>query len=150
MGILLSTAGLTLAGFGAWVGGRLVYGLGTGVSRVAFEPRVEDFVLVGPVEAFAEGELTPAEVGIDGQTIRLVVVKRGTSLYAINATCTRVGANLAEGKLIDDLRGMSTARITIQPRRRYCEAWPRGSGRAGYRGASACRLVHTPAPKDAH
>ncbi len=43
LGVLLSTAGLSCTAAAAWLGGRLVYSLGTGISRTAFEPFVEEF-----------------------------------------------------------------------------------------------------------
>ncbi len=101
LGLLLSTAGLSCTGLAAWLGGRLVYTLGTGVARTAFEPPVEDFTPVAAASAVEEGRLVPATVDVDGTTVPLVLFKRGDSISAIGATCTHAGANLAEGQLVD-------------------------------------------------
>jgi nitrite reductase/ring-hydroxylating ferredoxin subunit/uncharacterized membrane protein len=101
LGVMLSTAGLSCAAVSAWLGGHLVYTLGTGVSRTAFEPLVEDFTAVAHADAVDSGRLVPAEVDVDGARVSLVLFKQGQSLTAINATCTHAGGNLAEGRLVD-------------------------------------------------
>jgi nitrite reductase/ring-hydroxylating ferredoxin subunit/uncharacterized membrane protein len=101
LGILLSTAGLSCAAVSAWLGGRLVYVLGTGVSRTAFEEPVADFTVVATESSVRPGELVGAEIDRDGQKIPIVLFKQGGEITAISATCTHVGGNLAEGTLVD-------------------------------------------------
>ena len=101
LGIGLSTAGLSLGSFSAWIGGHLVYALGTAVSRTAFEPTVDEFKVVMRDADLPPDQLTGAEVDLDGQKVPLVLLKRGRSIMALSATCTHWGASLADGKLVD-------------------------------------------------
>jgi len=101
LGMLLSTAGLTCTAAAAWLGGRLVYSLGAGISRTAFEPLVEDFTAVMPASALAEGQLGHADVEVEGAKVPLVLFKRDGAISAISATCTHEGGPLAEGELVD-------------------------------------------------
>ena len=101
LGVALSTSGLTLASISAWLGGELVYRFGTNVSRIAFEPSVDEFKVVARADSLEDGKLTPAELQIDGSRISLVLLKRGRNIMAINATCTHWGGPLAEGKLLE-------------------------------------------------
>jgi len=102
LGVLLSTAGLSCTAVAAWLGGRLVFALGTGVARTAFEPLVEEFSAVAPASAVDEGRLVPAEVDVEGTKVPLVLFKQGQSVSAIAATCTHAGANLADGKVVEE------------------------------------------------
>jgi nitrite reductase/ring-hydroxylating ferredoxin subunit/uncharacterized membrane protein len=101
LGFGLSTFGLGLASVSAWLGGELVYRLGTSVSRVAFEPRVEDFQSVARADMLQDGKLTPAEANVDGTKLALVLLKRGSTVMALSGSCPHWGGPLAEGKLID-------------------------------------------------
>jgi nitrite reductase/ring-hydroxylating ferredoxin subunit len=101
LGIGLSTMGLCLSGFSAWLGGHLVFALGTNVSRTAFEPTVDDFQVVARADALEPGKPFGASVDIEGAKVPLVLLKKGRSIMAISATCTHWGGPLAEGKLVD-------------------------------------------------
>lgn len=101
LGIGLSTLGLSLSTVSAWLGGELVYRLGTNVSRIAFEPAVDEFQMVARADSLEAGKLTPAELTVEGQTIKLVLLKRGSRITAISATCPHWGGPLAEGKLLE-------------------------------------------------
>ncbi|MBV8717960.1 MAG: nitrite reductase (NAD(P)H) small subunit [Chloroflexi bacterium] len=101
LGIGLSTLGLSLTSISAWLGGELVYRFGTAVSRIAFEPRVDEFVAVTPVTALVEGKLTQVEATVDGQKVPVVLLKRGNLISAISATCPHWGGPLAEGKVVE-------------------------------------------------
>ena len=103
IGVALSTAGLSLATISAWLGGELVYRKGTNVSRIAFEPRLEEFQAVAQADSLEPGKLTPAEVTVDGQKVSLALLKRGQTVLAISGTCPHWGGPLAEGKLDDDI-----------------------------------------------
>src|ERR1051326_9184746 len=100
LGIGLSTLGLSLATISAWLGGELVYRFGTNISRIAFEPRVDDFVAVARADALTEGKLSSAEATIEGQKVPLALLKRGSTILAISGTCPHWGGPLAEGKLV--------------------------------------------------
>jgi len=105
LGIGLSTLGLSLASVSAWLGGEMVYRYGTGVSRIAFEPRVDDFQVVARADALQPGKLFAAEANVDGQKVPLALLLKGSQVQAVSATCPHWGGPLAEGKLIDGEAG---------------------------------------------
>jgi nitrite reductase/ring-hydroxylating ferredoxin subunit/uncharacterized membrane protein len=101
LGIGLSTTALSLATFSAWLGGELVYRFGTSVSRIAFEPKVEEFQPVAGVDALQPGKLFAAEANVDGTKVPLVLLKKGREIVAVSGTCPHWGGPLAEGKLLE-------------------------------------------------
>jgi nitrite reductase/ring-hydroxylating ferredoxin subunit/uncharacterized membrane protein len=101
LGVGLSTAGLFLSGMSAWLGGHLVFAMGTNVSRTAFEPPVDDFQVVAPADAIEPGKLFGTEATVDGTKVPLVLLKKGGTIMALSGTCTHWGGPLAEGKLLD-------------------------------------------------
>lgn len=101
LGILLSTLGLSLASVSAWIGGHLVYALGSNVSRQSFEPTATDFTVVARADTVEADKPVAAELEVGGQSVPLVLVKRGAIVTALAATCTHWGASLAEGKLVE-------------------------------------------------
>jgi nitrite reductase/ring-hydroxylating ferredoxin subunit/uncharacterized membrane protein len=101
LGIGLSTTALILTSISAWLGGHLVFILGTNVSRTAFEPTVDEFQAVARADALEQGKLVGAEVTVQGTKVPLVLLKKGQSVMALSATCTHWGGPLAEGKLVD-------------------------------------------------
>jgi len=100
LGFLLSTAGLSLTTFSAWLGGELVFRQGAGVNRNAWSPSVDDFRAVIAADALAPGKLVGAELEVDGQKVPLVLLKKGRSILALHGTCSHWGGPLAEGKLV--------------------------------------------------
>jgi nitrite reductase/ring-hydroxylating ferredoxin subunit/uncharacterized membrane protein len=102
LGIALSTLGLSLSGVSAWIGGHLVYVLGTSIGRTAFEPPVADYTVVARADAVEDGKLFGADLDVDGVKIPLVLVKRGSTVMAIDGTCTHWGEKLSNGKLVED------------------------------------------------
>ena len=101
LGIGLSTTGLALATVSAWLGGDLVYRLGTNVNRSAFQPGVPEFQAVARADELQEGKLTGVEARVDGTSVPVVLLKRGATVMAISGTCTHWGGPLAEGKLVE-------------------------------------------------
>ena len=101
LGVGLSTAGLSLASFSAWLGGKLVYDQGTGVTRNAFDPPVEEFKVVASADSVEPGKLTAAELNVEGTRLPLVLLKKGRSVLALSGVCSHWGGPLAEGKLVD-------------------------------------------------
>jgi nitrite reductase/ring-hydroxylating ferredoxin subunit len=99
--VALSTTGLALVSGSAWLGGELVYPLGTGVSRNAFEPEVEKYTAVARLDDVPEGILWKSEVDVDGQKIPLVLLRRGDRVMALSSVCSHWGGPLAEGKLLE-------------------------------------------------
>jgi nitrite reductase/ring-hydroxylating ferredoxin subunit/uncharacterized membrane protein len=101
LGIGLSTMALSLTTFSAWLGGELVYRFGTNVSRIAFEPRVDDFQPVASADALQPGKLFAAEAKVDGTKVPIALLKKGREIVAISATCPHWGGPLAEGKVLE-------------------------------------------------
>jgi len=91
----LSTAGFGLLVFGAYLGGHLVFGIGTMVNRNAFAEAPEDFVAVGASTDFPEGKL----VRVSAAGMPVLVVRRAGELHAIAAVCSHAGGPLDEGEL---------------------------------------------------
>ncbi len=91
----LSTAGFVLLIVGGYLGGHLVFGLGTMVNRNAFAEGPEDFVAVGVASDFAEGTLTR----VDAAGMPVLMVRDGGELHAIAAVCSHAGGPLDEGTL---------------------------------------------------
>jgi nitrite reductase/ring-hydroxylating ferredoxin subunit/uncharacterized membrane protein len=94
-GIAVSMAGYLAALFTAYLGGELVFAKGTGVNHEAFEPGSDDYVAVMNVNDLAEGKLTRVDVA----GMPAVLLKQGSKIYAIGATCTHQGGPLDEGTL---------------------------------------------------
>jgi nitrite reductase/ring-hydroxylating ferredoxin subunit/uncharacterized membrane protein len=101
-GVVLSMVGYGVASISAWLGGELVYLLGTAVSRNAFEPIATDFVAAADFSSLVEGQLTAGRIEVDGQTVPLVLLKRGSDVYALNGVCSHSGGPLPDGKLLDN------------------------------------------------
>ena len=101
LGIIVSTTGLALASFSAWLGGELVYRLGTSVSRIAFQPSVAEFQVVARADELVDGKLKGVEAHVEGASVPIVLLKRGATIMALSSTCTHWGGPLAEGKLLD-------------------------------------------------
>jgi nitrite reductase/ring-hydroxylating ferredoxin subunit/uncharacterized membrane protein len=101
-GVCLSSVGLLFSSVSAYLGGHLVFALGTSVSRTAFEPALDEFQVVASDTALAPGRLVGAEVNVEGTKVPIVLYKKGQSILALSATCTHWGGPLAEGKLIAD------------------------------------------------
>jgi nitrite reductase/ring-hydroxylating ferredoxin subunit/uncharacterized membrane protein len=102
LGIGLSTLGLSLASISAWLGGELVYRLGTSVSRVAFEPHVDEFQVVAAESALEDGKLIARSLTVDGASVSIALLKKGRGVFALSNSCTHWGGPLAEGKLLED------------------------------------------------
>lgn len=94
-GVAVSTVGYLTALFSAYLGGELVFAKGTGVNHTAFEPGSDDYVAVMNIADLAEGKLTRVDVA----GIPAVLLKQGSAIYAIGATCTHQGGPLDEGTL---------------------------------------------------
>ncbi len=101
LGFGLSTTGLALATFSGWIGGELVYRMGTLVNRTAWLPSTDEFKAVASADVLQEGKLVGAELEADGQKVLLVLLKQGSSVLALSGVCSHWGGPLAEGKLLD-------------------------------------------------
>jgi nitrite reductase/ring-hydroxylating ferredoxin subunit len=93
--VAIATVGWVLVIFGAYVGGHLVFGLGTMVNRDAFLEGFEGAVAVGASTEFPEGELR--RVNASGMPV--LMVRRAGQLFATSAVCSHAGGPLDEGTL---------------------------------------------------
>jgi nitrite reductase/ring-hydroxylating ferredoxin subunit/uncharacterized membrane protein len=94
-GIALSTAGLGIGAASAWLGGDLAYGLGIGVDHAAFQEPPADWTDVAALDDLADG--TPVRVEAKGTPVLLL--RQGTHIRAIGATCPHLGGPLDKGKI---------------------------------------------------
>ena len=94
-GRLFSLAGFLVAAGAAYLGGSLVYSKQVGVNHTAGEPLPEDFVPVLPEAELREAE--PRRVESNG--IKILLVRRGATIYALAEVCSHMGGPLAEGEL---------------------------------------------------
>ena len=91
----LSTAGFAVVLVGGYLGGHLVFGIGTMVNRNAFAEGRAEYVAVGASTDFPEGTLRRVDAG----GMPALVVRREGRLLAIAATCSHAGGPLDEGTL---------------------------------------------------
>jgi nitrite reductase/ring-hydroxylating ferredoxin subunit/uncharacterized membrane protein len=98
-GIALSTVGYLASLFSAYLGGELSFAKGIGVNHDAWEGGSDDFVAVMNAEDLAEGKLTR----VDAAGIPAVLLKQGSTIYAIGAVCTHLAGPLDEGTCEDGM-----------------------------------------------
>ena len=98
-GIALSTAGYLASLFTAYLGGELSFAKGIGVNHDAWEGGSDDYVAVMKMEDLDEGKLTR----VDAAGIPAVLLKQGTTIFAIGAVCTHLGGPLDEGTCEDGI-----------------------------------------------
>lgn len=101
MGVGLSTFGFLLSVCGAYLGGEIVYRLGTIVDRTAFDPETDEWRVAARVEELVDGQLHGGEIEVDGVQVPIVLLKQGQSIYALHGRCSHMGGPLAEGKVVD-------------------------------------------------
>jgi len=99
-GVCLSMVGLGFSSFSAYLGGHMVFAMGTNVNREAFEPTVDEFQVVASAAALEPGKIVGAEVNVEGTKVPLVLYRKGPSIMALSGRCTHWGGPLAEGKLV--------------------------------------------------
>lgn len=87
--------GYAMIVFGAYIGGELVFTLGSQVDRHAWRGGGEKWT---PVEAGELAEGTPTKVKAGAQT--LVLVRTGDTIHALHDTCSHLGCSLAGGKVV--------------------------------------------------
>jgi len=95
----LAALGYTVSMVAAWLGGDLVYEQKIGVDHTAPEKLPEDFTPVLSESHLEDGKPVRAEQ--NGTPILLV--RRGSQIYALAETCSHLGGPLSEGKLDGDV-----------------------------------------------
>jgi nitrite reductase/ring-hydroxylating ferredoxin subunit/uncharacterized membrane protein len=99
LSVWTANAGLLLVLVGGYLGGELVFDLGSQVDRHAWRGGGTKWQALD-VDSVPEDKPTKAKAG--AQT--LVVVRRGEKIFALHDTCSHQGCSLAEGKLVDEGR----------------------------------------------
>jgi nitrite reductase/ring-hydroxylating ferredoxin subunit len=97
-GVTLSTLGLGVNLASAWLGGELAYELGIGVNHAAFQKPPSDWTDVAALDDLPDG--TPHRVEADGTPVLLL--RQGSQIRAIGATCPHLGGPLDEGAIEGD------------------------------------------------
>jgi nitrite reductase/ring-hydroxylating ferredoxin subunit/uncharacterized membrane protein len=95
LAVALSTVGWVGVLAGGYLGGHLVFGIGTMVNRTAFIEGFEGVAAVGASTDYPEGQ--PRRVDANGMAVMLV--RRNGQLCAISAVCSHAGGPLNEGTL---------------------------------------------------
>ena len=95
--VWLSVIGLLIVLTSAYVGGELVYNLGTQVDRHAWRGGGTKWAALDVTE-IPSGKPVKAKAG--AQT--LVVIRRGNGMDALHDVCAHQGCSLSDGKLVDD------------------------------------------------
>lgn len=97
--IILAFIGYILLLTAAFLGGELVYSIGTGVNHHAWQHQPEKFTRV-----MLEGQLSDGILvrGLAGDT-PVLLYKKGDRICAIGETCSHAGGPLAEGEVIGDV-----------------------------------------------
>lgn len=93
----LAIVAFLLVSLGAWIGGHVVYALGTMVNRHAWRFGSKPSWLKLDVGNLEDGVPTAAKAG----TQSLVVVRQGESVYALHAQCAHAGGPLPSGRVVD-------------------------------------------------
>jgi nitrite reductase/ring-hydroxylating ferredoxin subunit/uncharacterized membrane protein len=93
----LAGIGLLFVVVGGYLGGDLVFNLGSQVDRHAWRGGGTKWQAID-LDSVPEDKLTKAKAG--AQT--LVMVRNGEKIFALHDTCSHQGCSLAEGKLIDE------------------------------------------------
>jgi nitrite reductase/ring-hydroxylating ferredoxin subunit/uncharacterized membrane protein len=91
----LSTAGFVLVVLGGYLGGHLVFAMGTVVNHNAFAEGPAEYVAVASSTDFPEGEMRRVNAG----GMPALAVRAQGRLYAVAATCSHAGGPLDEGTL---------------------------------------------------
>jgi len=95
--IPLSTLGYALLFVSAGLGGRMVYHLGTMVSRQAWRQGPTRFTPVLAANALGEGQMR----AVDANGTDVLLARVNGQIYAVGNTCTHLGCPLSEGHLVD-------------------------------------------------
>ena len=94
-GLLASFAGYGLALASSYLGGHLVFGLGTQVNRNAWTEPPEDWTDAKPEAEVPENRLVHADVN----GLSVLLVRQHGRVYAIGDVCSHAGGPLHEGTL---------------------------------------------------
>lgn len=91
--------GYLVMGLGAYLGGTLVFRLGTMINRNAYRGGPKNFTPVVGFEELAENK--PQRFDVKGEPVLLL--RRGQRVYAVGAVCSHYGAPLEQGTVRDSI-----------------------------------------------
>jgi len=95
---IVGFVGLAIILYAAYLGGDLVFANATGVNHTAFEPVVEEFERVAPLDEVPQKSIYK----VVAAGVPVILIRMGTNIYALGATCTHDGGPLNEGELQGD------------------------------------------------
>jgi nitrite reductase/ring-hydroxylating ferredoxin subunit/uncharacterized membrane protein len=95
LAIVIALIGYAALVTAAFLGGELVFNIGTGVNHHAFQPQPAEFTPVLAASQLVDGRLMK---GVAGDT-PVLLYKTGSRICAIGETCSHAGGPLSEGKL---------------------------------------------------
>ena len=95
-GVALSTLGLAVSTFSAWLGGEIAYDMGAGVDRTAFQSAPDEWT-----DVLAETDLGANPVRVTVGDMPVMLVREGGQIRAIGAVCSHMGGPLDEGEIAD-------------------------------------------------
>lgn len=98
VGRILGALGYGVMAFAAHLGGKMVYEYRVGVDRTAGQTFPDDFVSVLAESELAEAQ--PKRAVHDG--VPILLVRRGTRIFALAETCSHFNGPLSEGTLVGD------------------------------------------------
>jgi nitrite reductase/ring-hydroxylating ferredoxin subunit/uncharacterized membrane protein len=96
---IIGFAGLASVIYASYLGGDMVFVKGTGVNHTAWEAGSEDYEAVMPLDSVEENKL----YRVTAAGVAVVLLRQGSQLYAISATCPHAGGPLDEGTLTGDV-----------------------------------------------
>ncbi|MPQ98665.1 Rieske 2Fe-2S domain-containing protein [Modestobacter sp. I12A-02628] len=101
LGLVLSYAGLTLAGGSAAIGGHMSYAQSSGASHSVTAARTlgHDWIDLGPMDDLPEGRPALRTGDAAGSPVPLVVVRRGGRVSVFLGACSHLGGPLFEGRV---------------------------------------------------
>jgi len=97
-GRIFGALGYAVMTYAAHLGGKMVCEYRVGVDRTDGEVFPQDFAPVMPETGLAEAKPTRAEH--DG--VPILLIRRGTQIFALAETCSHFSGPLSEGKLVGD------------------------------------------------
>jgi nitrite reductase/ring-hydroxylating ferredoxin subunit/uncharacterized membrane protein len=99
LGIIVSWVGYALLITAAYLGGELVFNIGTGVNHHAFQQPPTDWTPAMRVADLEDGKPLMA----DSNGTPIFILKRGEVIYAVSETCSHAGGPLHEGTIEDNV-----------------------------------------------
>ena len=91
----LSAGGYIISAVAAFLGGELVFSMGTAVNRNAWVEKPTKFVDITAVDDLQDGKMQKFTAG--GSPV--VIVKHADGIHAFGGTCSHLGCDLWRGKL---------------------------------------------------